>query len=57
MEPESNAEVLNGIIGRSLVSWHVGEGGIHFNLDDGRIVIFSGAFVIAVYAAEENVLH
>ena len=44
-------------MGRTLKGWHIGDGGIHFDLDDGRVVIFSGSFVVAVYQAEENVLH
>ena len=53
----SNDALLNGLMGRALVNWHVGDGGMHFALDDGRIVIFSGVFAIAVMQAEENVLH
>lgn len=54
---QTNFDVLNGIMGRALVGWHLGDGGIHFDLDDGRVLVLAGAFVVAVYAAEENVLH
>ena len=33
------------------------EAGADFTLDDGRMVIFTGAFVIAVYGAEDAVVH
>ena len=52
-----NEEVLDGLVGRRLVAWHLGDGGIHFDMDDGKVVIFSGAFVIAVMAAENERLH
>lgn len=50
-------ETLNGLIGRSLRDWHLGDDGIHFSLDDGRILIFAGRFAIAVLQAEEPCLH
>lgn len=53
----SNEDILNDLIGKSIVDWHMGDGGIHFDMDDGKVVIFSGAFVIAVMGAEENALH
>lgn len=48
---------MNGLMGRTLKGWHLGEEGMHFDLDDGRTVIFSGVFVIAVMNAEEPCLH
>ena len=54
---ESNEDLLNSLRGRAIVDWHMGDGGMHLDLDDGKVVIFSGAFVIAVMGAEIEVLH
>ena len=57
IQQDTNEVLLDSIKGRKLVDWHIGDGGIHFDLDDGKVVIFSGAFVIAVMCAENEVLH
>jgi len=53
----SNPEVMDGLMGHAMTSWHIGDEGMHVELDDGRMVIFSGMFVIAVYEPEEQRLH
>ena len=57
MNLESGEDTMNSILGRCLVGWRVCDGGMHFTLDDGRLVIFSGDFVIAIYSSEDAVVH
>lgn len=51
------AEVLDTLMGHAISGWHLGDGGIHFDLDDGRVVIFAGVFILSVLQAEEPCLH
>ena len=48
---------LDGIMGRCLVEWHIGEDGLHFDLDDGKVLILTGAFIIAIMKPDECPLH
>lgn len=61
MNTEAEKDVMDSLIGRSLVDWHSGEDGMHFTLDDGRTVIFAtvggGIIVIGVFHPEEMQLH
>lgn len=50
-------DTMNSILGRCLVGWRMGDDGMHFTLDDGRMLIFTGVFEIAVYSAEDTVVH
>lgn len=56
---EANQEVLDSLKGRAIRDWHLGEGGMHMEMDDGRIVVFAASnnlLIIAVYA-EEHAVH
>lgn len=53
----TDKHALDSIIGRVMVAWHLGEDGMHFDLDDGKILIISGAFVVAVMKPVECPLH
>lgn len=57
MSETTNDESLDSLMGRSIVEWSLCDEGMHFTLDDGRSVIFAGAFVIGIYAAEDAVVH
>ncbi|OGT57542.1 MAG: hypothetical protein A3E01_08370 [Gammaproteobacteria bacterium RIFCSPHIGHO2_12_FULL_63_22] len=59
MDQTSTADeaVLNGIMGHALTSWELGDGGMHFALDDGRQIIFARSFVIAVIVPKAAVVH
>ncbi len=47
--------VLDSITGHAIVQWHMGEGGMHFTLDDGRVLIIVGA--MGVLSAEQTTVH
>ena len=55
MSSEADEKVLNGILGRSLLDWKLSDDAMHFTLDDGTVLIFSGRFAIAVY--RPDVIH
>jgi hypothetical protein len=42
--------VIAGVTGRTIVGGEidVGAGGFHLQLDDGRCIIFTGMFVVAI---------
>ncbi len=50
MEPK---EVLEELVGHSIIETHHGDGGIHIVLDDGRTLIIFGLGILSA----ENVLH
>lgn len=57
-EIETSAEVLDSLKGHAIVGWQPGEGGMHFELDDKRVLIFAahgGMLVIAVYVEAPSV--
>lgn len=54
---QTDAELMDSMLGRMLTHWSIGDGGLHFTLDDGRTVIFAGHFVIAIMDSEEPCLH
>ena len=54
---EPDEAVLNGTIGRTLTGWQQCEGGMHFVLDDGRVLMVVGKFVIAVFKPELGSVH
>lgn len=56
MNDEAQA-ILQSMLGRAITNYHMGEDGLHFELEDGRTVIFAGVFVIGVMEADEQVLH
>lgn len=49
--------VMDGILGHVIDRYQVTPEGMHFFLDDGRIVLFAGTFIIAVYTAEAHRVH
>ncbi len=54
---DAESEVMEGILGHVISKYQVTPEGMHFFLDDGRIVLFSGTFFIAVYSAEAHSVH
>lgn len=57
---EANSEVLDGLLGRSIQDWNVGDGGMHLELDDGRVVVFAvvgGLLVVGVYSGADSAIH
>ena len=54
---QAESDLLDSVIGRMVSAWHLGDGGLHFTLDDGRTVIFAGSFVVGIMEAEESCLH
>ena len=48
--------LIQSITGSGILGGDIGDGGFHLYLDDGRIVVFTGMFVIGVLSAEERVL-
>ena len=40
--------VIASVTGHQIVGGDVGEGGLHLQLDDGRVLIFTGVFVVAL---------
>ena len=59
MQPISDLDeaVMNGLVGRTLTGWQQCEGGMHFTLDDGRVLLFVGAFVISVFKPGPTSVH
>ena len=57
MTPVADSLALDSIIGRCLMEWHIGDDGLHFDLDDGKVLILTGAFVVAVMKPIECPLH
>ena len=57
MTPVADNHALDGIMGRCLMEWHIGDDGLHFDLDDGKVLILTGAFVVAVMKPVECPLH
>lgn len=47
--------VLDSMVGHAIVQWHLGEGGMHLILDDGRVLIIIGA--MGVISAEPTTVH
>ena len=47
--------VLDSMVGHAIVQWHVGDGGMHLILDDGRALIIIGA--MGVMSAETATVH
>lgn len=47
--------VLDSVMGHVIVQWHMGEGGMHLMLDDGRVLIIIGA--MGVLSAEPTTVH
>lgn len=55
MADEIYEDVMNSLIGRTILEWSMGDDGLHFRMSDGRIAIFGGAFYIAV--VDEKTVH
>ena len=51
MEQETDREALDGLLGKTITSWHLGEGGMHFTLDDKQVVVVMG---LAIMQPEED---
>lgn len=55
MDPDPDQTEIDALVGRTIVSGSIGEGGMHLELDDGRIfVIVEG--IVAVVGAKERTL-
>ena len=55
---EPDEAVMDGVVGRTLTGWKQCEGGMHFTLDDGRVLIVAGSFVLAVFRpVEKTAIH
>lgn len=53
LDPE---RLIPALIGRSIIGADVGDSGFHMALDDGRVLICTGMFVIALMPAEKATL-
>jgi len=47
--------VMDSMMGHVIVQWHIGDGGMHLILDDGRALIIIGA--LGVLSAEPTTVH
>ena len=54
---DTDNEVMSSIVGRSIQQYWITPEGLHFNLDDGRVVVFAGNFVVAVVHQYEPTVH
>ena len=54
---DSDNEVMSSIVGRSIQQYWITPEGLHFNLDDGRVVIFVGQFIVSVAMLDKTTLH
>ena len=57
MANDADEAVMNGLIGRQLLGWSMQEDGMHFDLDDGRVVVIAGVFALAVFTPKSVVVH
>ena len=57
MVSEVDSAVLNTLLGRELTAWELCDGGMHFQLDDGRTLILTGSFALAVFKTMPKVVH
>ena len=59
-EIEANADVLDGLKGHAIVDWSPGDGGLHFELDNGCVLVVAiagGMLVLGVYHPTDYVVH
>lgn len=49
-------EFMDSITGRTISGGNVTDDGVHFFLDDGRVVIMTGAFLVFVGNLEKRTL-
>ena len=54
-EHRSADDLMSSIAGSRIKGGMETEDGLHMHLDGGRVLIFTGEFVIAVYKDTENV--
>lgn len=52
-----NEIVMNGVIGCSLTGWSMQDDGMHFDLDDGRVIVIAGVFALVVFNPRAEVFH
>jgi len=57
MSNETDVTVMDGLIGRALIGWSMQDDGMHFDLDDGRVVVIAGMFALAVFTPKSVVVH
>ena len=60
-EIEANTDPLDGLKGHAIVDWRPGEGGVHFELDNGSlfvVAISDGLLFLGVYPPRpDHVVH
>lgn len=49
IEPE---DLVQSIVGLTIIWGGVGDGGVHFRMSDGRILIIQGQFLVSVCTLE-----
>ena len=57
MSNTSDKRVMDGLIGRLIVGWNMQDDGMHLDLDDGRIIVLSGVFALAVFTPQATNVH
>lgn len=57
MANTSDETVMNGLLGRLIVGWNMQDDGMHFELDDGRSIVLTGVFCLAVFTPTEKNIH
>jgi hypothetical protein len=53
-QDQINEDVLDSLVGHAISTYEPGDGGMHFTLDDGRVVAFTGTFIVAVFLPEDT---
>lgn len=48
-------ELMEAVMGQRIVYGEETDDGMHFNLEDGRVLIFTGEFVVSIYNAASQV--
>ena len=57
MSNTSDETVMNGLLGRSIVGWSMQDDGMHFDLDDGRVIVVAGVFALSVFTPRATNVH
>jgi hypothetical protein len=54
---KSAEDLMQGLSGARILGGMETEDGLHIHLEGGKVLIFTGTFVIAVYKDDDTVVH
>jgi hypothetical protein len=57
IDVKSAEDLMQGLSGSRILGGMETEDGLHIHLEGGKVLIFTGQFVIAVYKNDETVVH